>query len=564
MSRDATAESNSSLHDEQPTRSTTKTKTFLVNCVLRAHHKTLEGHLMRNAVQQRDLDRCLLLGLRIVQRRKRELSHMAPALTILLQYGAKWNSDALLDDQKTPYHIICESTGDHHELLDLMMIKSSQQTIIDTQDIYERTALLYAVSYANIKCLKCLIANGADVNIGNDMYRKYVPSKLPPPWTAIMEAIGKMRNVENTSGVEVDIFDLLLNSGADVNKPTIKYQHAISPIMHAFGLRNVYCMQKLIEKGAHLDSIGNNNRYVWSRIAELGNVEPLKCVINHGLDKDSIVEVTIPSCMHKPDRGKKNEYTLSINQKNRDPYILAICHNRLEMVKLLDEYVSESCELFTALRYAVIYNSVDVASYLLNKYTYPLNMEYTLLLSQGRSTHTLLTEPRSVVTAEIIKLLLDHGADPAKPMSEATCVNAIMTAIHYGNLKFIAQYIRSGVDINFRSWTYINKKVSPFEASVLRGYHNVAEILLISGCSCGVFSWDNNHNFKNNLKPEVEKLMKEWKVQENNVTPLKQRCRSVVLNHLAPGAHMKIGKLPLPGCIIKFLSISEIDDLVAA
>ena len=74
----------------------------------------------------------------------------------------------------------------------------------------------------------------------------------------------------------------------------------------------------------------------------------------------------------------------------------------------------------------------------------------------------------------------------------------------------------------------------------------------------------SDHKFKNNLDPEVVKLVKEWKVQENNVTPLKQRCRSVILNHLYPRADMKIEKFPLPTLVIKFLYISEIDDIVGA
>ena len=151
---------------------------------------------------------------------------------------------------------------------------------------------------------------------------------------------------------------------------------------------------------------------------------------------------------------------------------------------------------FTALRYAVTYNNVEVASYLLNKYKYPLNMEYMEKLDQSEPLYyTLLTEPRYKFSSRMINLLLDHGADPAKPMCSATSGNAIMTAIAYRNLNVIAQYIRYGVGINLRSYGRSYGMVLLFEASVLRGYHNVAEMLLISGCSCGVFSLDNNHKF---------------------------------------------------------------------
>ena len=89
MSRDATTERNRSSENELPTGSTTNTRMFLDTCVLDADHKALEEHLVNNPVQQSDLDKCLLRGLQIVQRKEQELSDVAPALTLLLQSGAK-------------------------------------------------------------------------------------------------------------------------------------------------------------------------------------------------------------------------------------------------------------------------------------------------------------------------------------------------------------------------------------------------------------------------------------------------------------------------------------------
>ena len=519
MNRDAPSDSNSSSDVELPTRNTTDTYTFLENCVLDADQKTLEEHLVSNLVQQSDLDRCLLRGIQIVQRKEKELSKMAQTLTLLLQFGAKWIDDALLDEQKTPYHIICESPGDHHELLD-MMIKSCQQRMIDAEDIGMFTALVYAVYNDNIYCFKCLISNGADV-IGKHMWLKY------------------------------------------------------------------------------------NHGYLWSLVARLGNVELLKCLFNRGIDKDStdqvglsvlwwvivsgnieavryLLDIGVAILNHAPKvhetqcecckkdsliieyRNKPREERFFLDKDYRDPCMRAIRDNKWEIVKLLDEHGSQLCKSFTALRCAVSYGSVDVASYLLNKNKYSMNIEYIIKdsLDQNRSPYTLLTEPGQEVTGQVTKLLLDHGADPAKPMCAATSRNAIKTAIYYEKLEAIALYIRSGVDINFRSYYGTDIESLPFEASILRGYHKVAEMLLVSGCSCGVFSLDKNHKFKDDIEPEVEKLLKEWKVQENNVIPLKQRCRCVILNHLSPRADMKIGMLPLPGIMIKFLSIPEVDDIL--
>ena len=517
MSRDATTDSNSSSDVEQPTRSTIDTYTFLENCVLDADHKALEEHLLSNLVQKSDLDRCLLRGLQIVQRKERQLSQMAPALTILLQSGATWISDALLVQQKTPYHIICESPGDHHELLD-KMIKSSHERMIDAEDTGMFTALMYAVSSDNIYCFKCLIANGADVK----GYYGYCQM-----WCEVARR-GK-----------VELLKCLFNRGIDQDSTD---QSGLSVLWWVVYSGNIEAVRYLLD-----------TRVVIPNYAP--KVHEIQC---ERCKKDRLV------IEYRRDNNRCEERRFFCDKDYQDLCMIAISDNKWEIVKLLDERGSQrKIKSFTALRRAVRYGSVDVVSYLLNKYTYDLNIEYiTKYSDNSRGPYTLLTEWGQDNTGQITKLLLDHGADPAKPMCAATSRNAIMTAICCGHLKTIAQYIRSGVDINCRSYDRKNIKALPFEASILRGNHNVAELLLVSGCSCGVFSLRNNHKFKDDIEPEVEKLLKEWKVQENNVTPLKQRCRCVILNHLSLRADMKIGKLPLPGLIIKFLSIPELDALL--
>ena len=595
MSQDvATIKISSSSEINLPKR-TNNTQTFLEICVLNSNHKALEEHLVNNPVQQSDLDRCLLRGLQMVQREERELYQVEPTLTILLQAGAKWHSYVLLDKQKTPYHIICESPGDHHELLDLM-IKLSQQTIIDTQDSDRRTALTYAVRHANINCLKCLIANGADVTIGYNSYQNFAPGAPPQESCPITTVMSMLYYSCSNKALCENIFNLLLD------KSPIESYMTLLRFAANYGI--VYCIKKLIEKGTRLDTLDYDHCYVWSDVAQMGNVELLKCMLDHSLDKDStdqkgfsvlwyvVNSGNIEAVRYLLDLGvalppyrqdvrqtqcvRCKEVMLVIADANwdkhqrLDPCVTAIRRNKIEIVKLLDEYGSQSCKSFSVLRYAVRRRRLDLVSYLLNKYTYPLNIEYINMEYDQRSHElgcTILTDPyitglTGSKLLQVIKLLLDHGADPAKSMCYATSVNGFMRAIRYGHLAVIAQYVCSGVDINFRSYDCPHLNVLPFEASVVHGYHSVAEILLISGCSCGVFSLDNYHKLKDNIIPEMEWLMIEWKVQENNVTPLKQRCRCVILNDLSPRADLKIGKLPLPQLLIKFLSIPELDDIL--
>ena len=320
---------------------------------------------------------------------------------------------------------------------------------------------------------------------------------------------------------------------------TIYFRWCTHDIQLALKVGNVHRIKTLIKEGAPL-----NFTTVWAWLATKGDVELLKCMFNRGIDKDSIEQdghsilwyvvksgnieavrylldlgVAIPN--YAPEEREVpceqcGENRLIIDndweQEDRDPCMRAICDNELEIVKLLDEYGSKSCKSFHTLMRAVQRGRVAVVSYLLNKYSYPLNMEY-IIKDSGKGVCTLLTKPVFMFrvcesSAQITKLLLDHGVDPAKQMCAAISGNAIVTAICYKYVDIIALYIRSGIDINLKSWDSKYERVlSPFEASLLRNRPYVAEMLLISGCSGGVFS---NLTLKD--KPKLEKLMKEWKV----------------------------------------------------
>ena len=120
--------------------------------MLDMYDRELEGLLMKNLVHPSDLDSYLEFGLRIVQRRERKLS------------------------QVTPYHIICDSEGDHHELLDLM-IKSLHGVRVDTQDSYKHTALMNAVRSKNVNCAKKMIEKGARLDITGSHQHSLWPEK---------------------------------------------------------------------------------------------------------------------------------------------------------------------------------------------------------------------------------------------------------------------------------------------------------------------------------------------------------------------------------------------------
>ena len=470
--------------------------------------------------------------------------------------------------------------------------------MIDKEDVQKRTALMCAVENANINWVKCLIANGADLNVGHKTYPKAGNFKSLAP---IIKAIWLLRCPYNSSSVTLtdtsvimtDIFDLLLE--AEVEQNNDHFRNSTDYIHYAIRNNNVNCIKKLINKGAPFDVIGHNCFYVWEKLACKGDVGLLKCMINRGFDKDStdqdgvsVLCWVVRSCnieavryllglgvrmpTYAPEvheiqceQCKENKLILDdyYGREERDPCMAAIDRNNLEIVKLLEEYGSQTCKSFDALRCALKGGNVDVVSYLLKKYTYPLNMEYITNdpYEDDERMFTLLSERfyMNNSTSQITKLLLDQGADPAKPKCPSTSTNAIMRAITHGKSEPIAQYIRSGVNINCRSYDFDYGNILPFEASVLHHRHYISVMLLSAGCSRGMFS---NHMLKANPEPDLEKLMKEWNVYENDVTPLQLRCRSVILNHLSPRADVKVEKLPLPPSLIKFLSVPELDNIL--
>ena len=551
-------------------------------------NKDLKEHLMNNQVQQSMLDEYLLSGFQMVQKKNRELRQVAQSLKLLLEFGAKWKDGVMLEEQMTPHHLICQCNGDNHELLDLI-ITCFDGKLINNKSHDGSTALLYAVQSANLQCAKSLIANGANVNLEDDIYS----SAQPTQQSLIVTTIEMMQPDSGYSlTVMTDILDLLLDNGVNVNKLYGPFKQW--PIEYAITEDNVQCVKKLIEKGARLDSIVNGNVCVWSEIACMGNVELVKCMLDHGVDKECTdlegnsllsyvvlsgdieairyvldLGVTMTSCAtHASEISCKqcgNNRLLidtTADETVQDPHMIACEFKTVDVVQLLEESGNQNFKSMITLRHAVIHESFNVVKYLLEEYNYPLNVEYARKCDDKIDYRNILIEACSHESDRVIELLLDHDADPNHSICEQNCPTALTTAIIHQHVDVVAEFIEHGVDINCRSYDQRHGNVLPFEAAILYNNKSAAEMLLVSGCTCGVFSLDTAHKFKVDVDPELEKLMKEWNVQENNVTSLQIQCRRMILKHLCPNAYMKIYECSLPRIIVKYLSILELDNII--
>ena len=542
---------------------------------------TFRLQLDTNLPSQKTLDECLLIGLRSLSSQHQHISHVVAALQLFLQFGAKWDGSTLLGMRRTPYHIICQCQSDHYELLD-KMIKSSGGKLVNEKDSSSCTAVMYAVHNKNVESLRCLIAHGADLN-----QRGY--SRNIGTTTALIDAI--RAHALDPSSITRDILDLLLDNGVDVNGHSL----VRSPIEYAIDYNSHECFEKLVQKDAHF-----NLKRMWFLAASNRSIDILRSLFNLGISKnvtDSFGRNALHHAVCSGDisviryllelgvtittiekRQNRRLFSSMMDTNKRDhfwymynPCLQAISMERLDVVQLLDKYEQQTFQSLRALKYAVRKNSIKMVKYLLNKYTYPLNMEYTHTI-QGtwNCRQTIITEACNPHQLKMVTLLMEHGADPAKKNDDNRYQSALMLAIrdHYNEL--VAHFIRSGLNLDCRLYDAFYGNVLPFKFTVYECNTQAAEMLLHAGCSCGEFSLVNNistgisssrniHELPRHITPGIHKLMIEWDVYNNKVRPLQQMCRKSILHDLCPRAVKKISKLPLPPTIIRYLGIPEIE-----
>ena len=541
---------------------------------------------------QKTLNTCLMIGVSCLSLPiyEQHIPHVVAVLKLLLQYSAKWDGSTcrFFDHQTTPYHIICQTTGDYYELLD-MTITSSGRELVNETDYEGCTAVMRAVQFKNIECLGCLITHGADLNIGSNL-------TCTPLMSPLFRAIFA-ESVE-PSPITRDILNLLLESGVNVNKSSDKFW--CSPIEYAIDKKSIDCVEKLVQKKAQFEPIP-----LLFRAERDMRIDILVSLINLGFSKNvtdslgrnalyhavcscditfirylleaGVTIITTEEQQHRqPCYQEARSRIMDLHKRNdlrHNPCLKAISLDMLDVVQLLEDYDQQTFQSIEALKCAVRIKSFKMVNYLLNKYKYTLNMEYRYFdtPTTWHWSKTIITEACKPDQLEMVTLLMEHGADPAKKSDAQEYKSALLIAIRDECNELLAHFIRSGVNLDCRLHDLHLGDVLPFEYAVFMCNESAAAMLLYAGCSCGEFSLADYistgksfsvsiGNLQRTASSEFQKLLIEWNVHRNNVKPLDQLCRKLILNHLCPRAVRKIKELPLPSRIFGYLSISGLEE----
>ena len=257
--------------------------------------------------------------------------------------------------------------------------------------------------------------------------------------------------------------------------------------MYAADVGDANCVEKLIQKGAQIINISDiAGHTVWALAAYAGSVDVLKFLIeDNGIDKNSIdkngcsilfwavgsgsievvrylltLGVTMTSFVPQEcvEACKNCGTNVSCHYNHApmrtDPYVRAIIVYRLDVVRLMDEHGCQLGKSLEILSISIHMQSVEVVEYLLCNYKYPLNYGYTEKYNDGGSNsdhQTFLSKACEEQSVEIVKSLLEHGADPNKKYCAEKLPIVINVAIYQGRVKHLACFIRGGVNVNTRS-----------------------------------------------------------------------------------------------------------------
>lgn len=338
----------------------------------------------------------------------------------LIKAGAEVNGS---DNQgeSALMHALCGNLSlGHPEVADLLKQAGAKTT--------DQTALVEAVVREDIVLLESLMAKGANVNM-------QIPRGVTLLWLA-----ASMGNTESTKS--------LMAKGADVN-----YQATGGRTCLMVGIRSgkLGIVKMLMAKGADINAVtqyGDTALTALSVAAGEGNIEMVKTLIEAGANVSAI----------------------------ETPLWEAAASGHAEIVKLLHEKGVDKTTVGNLLGRLVRNGQIAGVRAFLEAGADP-NTKVQNLGSGGWDT--LLTLASSASHAEIVKLLIEKGADVNERTNEGGGT-PLMRGASSGNLGIVRMLLEKGADLHARAGEYTALRYAAFG-----GHADILKLLVEKGGDLG-------------------------------------------------------------------------------
>ena len=360
----------------------------------------------------------------------------------------------------------------------------SQGAEIDLGDRENTTPLQNAALSGQMKVVKYLLKKGADLQKIDDNGHNAVTWAAARGQTEMFEYLlkkGADIMIEGKGGTaalrsaayynHIDIVKLLLKKGVPLEE---RNSYGYTPLLSATSAGNCEVMQLLIDAGADINvKLSENNESLLHNAAMSGKVDAIDLVISNGADieaRDNFGRSPIFFSLYSREPAalaKMIEKGADVNVKNEDGATLVQVAARVEMPEMVKMLIDAKVDVniadkdnTTPLYWAVMTGNEEIAKMLLSNGADPNIAEKN---SGDNPLHLASIKGQNGIT----KLLLKHG-------SEVNTVNSaglspLALAKKYGNKitsKFIT--IKGGkaenVEENFDASKYLDQELADGEA----------------------------------------------------------------------------------------------------
>lgn len=198
----------------------------------------------------------------------------------------------------------------------------------------EFTALIFVASHGSPELAQILLERGADPDIRCDC-----STYLSGGWTALTLAI-KRKGMAMQYRDRDAIIDLLLASGADVNRPRKNRDYLHTPLILAASSNDLQLVRNLLDRGANVNDQDHNGYTALAYAA--GNKEILAALLEHGGDIHAGANPLLRNIRRYDYREVENllEVGVDVNKPNREgqtPLMLATKEGDADLVRILIE-----------------------------------------------------------------------------------------------------------------------------------------------------------------------------------------------------------------------------------